>query len=230
MSSHRRRLALRKPKVDLTSFPRWRLRSSMTLYRAHGIANGPWWFASSGPADPQGRFDLPAPDGTCYLTAGAEGEVAAFRERAGVTLASLGWISGTFCDESVVSKLKLPKERRLSDALHKDAVNFGMTREISTSVRYDITCAWAGALRAVGSQGIRYSGRLSTDHQTAALAIFDASGAKAWDTDPDPKPGRQVAIEAGIDVREMPPRSSALRFSAPPSRVRTTLASRTAPR
>lgn len=37
---------------------------------------GPWWFASV-PAEPRhgGRFDLPAPDGACYLATNSAGAV-----------------------------------------------------------------------------------------------------------------------------------------------------------
>ncbi|MGI8415131.1 MAG: RES domain-containing protein [Nakamurella sp.] len=48
------------------------------LVRAHHLANSPWWFAHDG----EGRFDLPAPYGTCYL---ASHPAAAVRERLGET-------------------------------------------------------------------------------------------------------------------------------------------------
>jgi hypothetical protein len=40
-------------------------------WRVHGAGNGAWFFASDDAArDPKsvGRFDLPAPHGTCYLS------------------------------------------------------------------------------------------------------------------------------------------------------------------
>jgi hypothetical protein len=41
--------------------------------------HGPWWFSSS----LEGCFDLPAPDGTCYL---ASDELGAMLERLGAEL------------------------------------------------------------------------------------------------------------------------------------------------
>ncbi len=48
------------------------------IYRAAGVEHDqPWWFASRDP-DLPGRFDLPAPDGTCYC---ADDPVGALLER-----------------------------------------------------------------------------------------------------------------------------------------------------
>ena len=72
-------VAQQPPSVPLDGFPTRRITPGQTLQRAHTVAYGPWWFGSDG----VGRFDLPAPRGTCYL---ADSAVVAVRERLGIVL------------------------------------------------------------------------------------------------------------------------------------------------
>lgn len=51
------------PPEHLAGFPRRTYPAGRSLFRAHLIERDPWWFASSG----EGRFDLAAPHGTCYV-------------------------------------------------------------------------------------------------------------------------------------------------------------------
>jgi hypothetical protein len=72
----------------LTRLPRRRL-ETLTLHRIYRRdRRTPWWFASLNPERPpmeQGRFDLPAPDGTCYLARAAVGAVLeVFQEHDGL--------------------------------------------------------------------------------------------------------------------------------------------------
>src|SRR5262245_44247773 len=59
--------------VLLKDFPARRLSPEVRLLRIVRAGVGPWWFGSS----LAGRFDLPEPDGTCYLAAD---EIAALLE------------------------------------------------------------------------------------------------------------------------------------------------------
>ncbi|AFM20039.1 hypothetical protein Mycch_5362 (plasmid) [Mycolicibacterium chubuense NBB4] len=121
----RQRLGLRKPAADITGFPVRRLRRQAQLYRAHHRAFGAWWFAS----DPGGRFNLAAPNSTCYLAADEE---TALRERLGPTagVVSYGW-----ADETRVSVLEVQRGGRVADTCHPHAPRFGMTREVATYAR-----------------------------------------------------------------------------------------------
>lgn len=49
--------------AELEGFPRMVLESVTCLYRVGRAERSPWWFGSS----LEGRFDLPEPDGTCYV-------------------------------------------------------------------------------------------------------------------------------------------------------------------
>jgi len=206
--SGRRRSALRPPPAELTGFPR--TRRPARLFRAHDAARGAWWFCG----DLSGRFDLAAPRGTCYLASDPAG---ALRERLGPTLASLGFARAADVDNVVVSALRPPPGRALADAASADAARYGLTREISTTIDYLLTQAWAAALAAGRYGGVRYQPRYSTDAGAFSFAFFGRSGAAALDSDPKPSPARVVAASAGIRIEPDPP-AGALRIVRPPAR------------
>ncbi|MGN6634758.1 MAG: RES domain-containing protein, partial [Oryzihumus sp.] len=78
-------VAQQVPRTRLAGFPAYRLDPRTVLCRAHLAANGPWWFSHDG----GGRFDLPAPRGTCYL---ATDPAAAVRERLGAVLGGVPYV------------------------------------------------------------------------------------------------------------------------------------------
>lgn len=203
----RQRVALRSPPAMLDGFPRWRLRRSQTLFRAHHRQHAPWWFSSNF----HGRFDLPPPEGTCYL---ALHEVSAFRERLGERLSALGLLSAHETDSIMVSRLRVPRELRLADTCHPSAVSFGLTREIATVTPYALPQQWAAAFHAVGMRGVRYESRFSTAAKANAVAVFGSGGASDWPTT-ESRTGRAVAEDAGVRVLPRP-RSRSLRLISPP--------------
>jgi hypothetical protein len=195
----RRRLQLRKPRGSLAGFPSWTLRPDRALYRAHRTGAAPWWFSSDG----SGRFDLPGPYGTCYLASDAE---AAVRERWGEELLALGYVSRTLAQGTELSELRVPKGTRLADLCAAAAAGFGLTREIGTTGRYDISQAWARALGPQGSRlrGVRYQPRLSTDSQGWAVGLFGPAGTADWPRDPHPAKGVELAGRLGVEVANTP--------------------------
>jgi RES domain-containing protein len=195
----RRRLQLRKPRGSLTGFPTWTLRPDRALYRAHKAAAAPWWFSSDG----SGRFDLRRPHGTCYLASDPE---AAVRERWGEELLALGYVPRAVAEATEVSELRVPKGGRLADFCAGAAAGFGVTREISTTGRYDVTQTWANALGPLGSglRGVRYQPRLSTDARGWALGLFGDACAAAWPAGPNPVGGVDLAARLGIEVAGIP--------------------------
>jgi hypothetical protein len=211
----RRRLQLRTPRGSLAGFPEWVLRPDRIWYRAHKAAAAPWWFSSDG----SGRFDLRQPHGTCYLASDAE---AAVRERWGEDLLAFGYVPVGLAERTEVSELRVRKGGRVADLCAGDAADFGVTREISTTGRYDITQAWANALGPLGEGllGVRYQPRLSSDSRSWALGLFGDSGAGGWPADAHPVAGMDLAGRLGIEVAS-PPSLSALSnaLRTPPSSV-----------
>lgn len=152
-------------------------------FRAHtdrpaAADRGCWFYASLPPAHGSGgRFDLPAPDGTCYW---ATTELAAARERVGRPgdLVAHDEVAGV-----VVTRTRL-RPGRLADALHADAARHGATAELSASPDYALTQRWAEAFATRGFGGVRYHPRFSSDLATA-IALFGPAGS--------PDPARPVA-------------------------------------
>jgi hypothetical protein len=195
--SERQQAALAPPPERLPGFPRWSLSTDRPIYRAHTSGSSPWWFASG----PHGRFDLDEPRGTCYLAATPE---TAARERWGRALVAQQVVMASDADATVVSALRVPRRSSLADARSARAIMFGVTREISTLVPYDVPRSWAAAFDAAGAQGVRYDARFSTAPKAVAYALFGAAGHADWPVDPYPAEGRLVASAAGIVVATVP--------------------------
>lgn len=196
-ASAREEIALAKPsKARLKGFPRFILKPSKRLFRAHRRSKGPWWFSSSG----TGRFDLTGSKGTCYLANSAE---AALREALGGPLVKAGVIERAELDDRVISTLAVENSVSLADTTSTKAANHGMTKEIST-VNYQIPQAWAKAWDDEGMNGVRYSGRFGTGHKHRCYALFGAAGASMAPLDPAPQPATKVANKAGIRIVTRP--------------------------
>ena len=181
----------------LTGFPRWSLTPTRTLYRAHRRDLSPWWFSS----DLSGRFDLIAPEGTCYL---ASTQATAARERWGERLVRAGRVSAADADATIVSRLTVPASVALADTCARRAALLGVTREIGTLTPYAVPQAWAAAFTGAGFDGVRYESRFTTGARDRAYAIFGPAGAGEWAIDTAPVDGRQAAAAAEIFVMPAP--------------------------
>lgn len=194
---------LRRPPKSpsaLEGFPAREFLPTNEIFRVVRPGSGPWWFGSS----MQGRFDLPEPDGTCYL---ATDEVTALLEVLGPDL-ERGAVSSNFLKNRRLRRLRLPREQSLSDLTSREAVRFGITSEIGSIVPYGCPQAWAAALRAAGSPGVVYWARFDPA-RNEAVALFGPQGErKQW------KKGREQAIsthlierlhrDCGIEVIDVP--------------------------
>jgi hypothetical protein len=197
------------PPSDLSRFPRSRLRAEVHLFRAHTATKSPWWFSS----DLSGRFDLIPPNGTCYL---ATDTATALRERFGHDLVRQGVVTVEAAARTQVSKVQVPAARWLANTCARNAVDFGMTREIGTSPTYDIPQSWAAAFFATGKHaGIRYQTRFTTGSAPNAVALFDDAGQRSWSTDPHLLSGADACDRAGIEVAH-PPTRRQVRIVQPP--------------
>lgn len=184
--------------VDHSSFPRRTVTARRRWYRQHSMRpdaadNGAWWFGSG-----DGRFDLPEPDGTCYLASTPE---AAVMELVGPGFARNGWVPADLLSDRVVSRLHLPSSVRAADCADERAREWRVTNELTSTSAYDVTQAWARVLRRDGFGGVLAALRFSPG-EIRGLAVFGAAGAPvpAWDGDDDPVGVGDVVGSLGIPV------------------------------
>lgn len=179
---YRSDLALGDPPSPL-SLPETGLRPG-PWFREHqdrpGNADRGCWYFASRPADgrrrPGGRFDLPAPEGTCYV---AETEGVAARERCGRFLSKHMLIPPEFIEGRVVSEFDVPPtDGPVADLTDPEAAQAGVTAEIHTVANYWLTTRWAKAAREEGYGALLYQARY-TPGRDKALALFGAAGVRA---------------------------------------------------
>lgn len=207
-SSGRERLTLKAPPepASLERFPRRTLRRGTRLWRAVRAGRNPWWFSSA----LTGRFDLPPPEGTCYL---ATEDLGAILEILGPGIRG-GIVSETFLSERRLHHLKVPRKHVLAELADRRAAGFGVTAEIHTVVPYDLPQAWARALRSSGVNGLSYRLRHDPSFESGGIALFGKEGErKSFGS------GREIVVGQELrnrllelcNVRVMPiPRASEL--------------------
>jgi hypothetical protein len=198
-------LAHPPPPAHLKStFPSRDYTAGTTVFRSHRHGPGPRWFSHSG----EGRFDLAAPDGTCYV---AESEVVTLLE----TWGGLQVVPSYVAAERDSWRLRLDDGVAVADLTSNLAVQYGVTSEIFTTTDYGLTRLWASAFRQAGFSGIRYWARHDLAHSSACLALFGPSdprkylaGFEVEATDHLPERTElldQLQQEAGITVLAVPP-------------------------
>lgn len=187
----RESISLPWPPADpraLAGFPRRRLDAGTALWRVGRKGRGPWWFGSS----LAGRFDLPAPRGTCYL---ALDPLAAVLEVIGPGRTG-GAVSEAFLEERRIRELPLPRTASLADLAARAAARFGVTLEVGTAVPYDRPQAWAARLDQAGAGGVVYLVRHDPSG-AEGVALFGGAGERrGW------RRGRERRI-AGALVRRL---------------------------
>ncbi|SFA80498.1 RES domain-containing protein [Nocardioides alpinus] len=157
-----------------------------TWFRAHvdrgGRDRGCWWFASvrvGDDPDACGRFDLPAPQGTCYV---ASTEEAAARERVGTQLRSVGGRESVLA--SVLVTPEGPVTVTATEVALARAANLAVkpaqrwvdrSLSVGTGV-YSVTQAWAAAFREAELDGIVHPSRFTGGARVRSLAVFGRAG------------------------------------------------------
>lgn len=185
---------------DLRGLPSTRPPSE--LVRVCRTTSGTWWFSSDG----SGRFDLPAPEGTCYLATDA---YAAIREATRLGPVSSDWVA----DRELRQTEPPDPDVRLAAVTRKAAGTYGITTELVALVPYDLPRRWAAAFRAHGYDGIRH--QLRHDHRArpSGVSLFGTAGASSLD-DGARTPLTTSAVEAaGVPVHP-PPTTAALTIVA----------------
>jgi hypothetical protein len=186
----RQRPSLRAPGagVSLDGFPSYPLTPARTLWRVVRDGHGPWWFGSL----LEGRFDLPAPDGTCYL---ASDDLGALLEVLGPDLLPGAGAPAALLAGRHLRAVHVAARQRLADTLAERAVGW-VTAEIATVTPYRVSQAWALAFRRRELDGVRYAGRHRTARRAFAVALFGPAGERRdWGV------GRRVAIGADHRAR-----------------------------
>jgi hypothetical protein len=203
----RERLALAGPPDDpaaLAEFPESPLGGAVELFRVVLAGREPWYFGNRG----HGRFDLQAPEGTCYLA--TEPEVALV-EALGGGLRD-GVVSRAFVEARRLRRLRVPFVHRMALLADRRARRFGLTAEIHTVVPYDIPQRWARRLRAAGFDALASLARHDPSGRGHSVALFGRAGERrSW------RRGRQQRIDAtllaavarqfGIGVADVPTRA-----------------------
>jgi hypothetical protein len=118
-----------------------------------------------------GRFDLPAPDGACYLADDLEtalGEKLLRRPKRLIPAQRLR--------ELLHAVITVGRAPRLADLTAERATGWGLNAEIHTSLDYARPRAWAARLRAAGAAGLRYAARSDPALRGRAVALFGAAG------------------------------------------------------
>jgi hypothetical protein len=167
-------MPLTAPPADLAGFPPRRSTSSVrVLYRIFwhrdrgtGAPNSPWRFSTTPPG--HNRYDVPAPNGTCYWTNRRYGAwVEVFR-------------GAKLVDASDVRRRRIwtgnAPVLRLANLRAPKAYSYGVTAAISTQPDYTLPQQWAEALRRHGFDAL--VGSCSHDPSSTALnvAVFGKAG------------------------------------------------------
>lgn len=196
-------LASPPPPDRLAAFPHYSYPADVEVFRCHAHGRRARWFSSSG----EGRFDLAAPDGTCYA---AESAVVALLEAWG----GMHIVPDYLAAQRDMSQLRIDDPVPVADMTSNAAIRFGVTAEVFTTGNYPMTQLWAAALHRAGFAGIRYWARHDLAHTAACLALFGPAG-DVCDTaltvvGTEHLPDRRdllfdVETETGITVLPVPP-------------------------
>lgn len=174
--------------AELKHFPDRPLYAKKDLFRVVRRGRCPWWFGSS----MLGRFDLPAPGGTCYL---AGDPIAALLEVVGADRKN-GIVAAEFFAERQLHELQVPRDYTMADLTSRRAAGFGITSEIGTFVPYEAPQAWAAKLRAARFEGIVYWLRHDPS-KSVGWALFGKVGERRrW------RRGREIPI-SGVLLKQL---------------------------
>ncbi|WP_299056436.1 RES family NAD+ phosphorylase [uncultured Nocardioides sp.] len=174
---------------------------------------GCWWFSSAGtPAAKSGRFDLPLPRGTCYLSIDEEG---AARERVGTQIVKRAGRESVLASvltadpgrRVIVSAVQVPRTRTANVSVRPAQRWVNRSLWSGTGI-YAITQAWAAKFDEAGFGGVRYPPRFTLGPGAMALALFGPAKQPipSWSIDSS-RTLEQVLTDTGVRIVS-PPRSA----------------------
>lgn len=133
---------------------------------------GPFHFGSAAPdaRDDEGsRYDLPAPDGTCYL---ALSPIGAWLE----VFRTVGRVATDDVRRRRILETRPPRRIRAANLLAREAGKHGLTGEIHTTRRYSLTRAWAIRLHQAGFRALLGKVRHDPSLRERSLTLLDDAG------------------------------------------------------
>jgi hypothetical protein len=168
------------------------------MYRAQWDHHGPWWFSTRTENRNAGRFDLTAPDGTCYF---ADDPLAAIIEKLADPQQDQPMVPVEELERLRVWSGRLPSPwDSIADATDRAA---RIPKELGTVVPYDLPWEWADALHDAGRCGLRYWLRLDPG-PGRGVAVFSDEGApgEAFALDHEPATAYTNQLRGSFDIFE----------------------------
>lgn len=196
---------LQAPTANLDGFTEHALRKGTFVYRAHPADRKPLWFEST----EHSRFNLPAPNGTCYMSRDANTAIE------GMLIGFAGQgrnISEAHVDAFAVTRMMVTYGYRLANISTAKAKSFGVRTELTRSVSmHQTTKLWASTFAAAGFHGISYTHRFSAPGtaRANAIALFGHAGNHEYTPTPEDARmnAREAAEAAGFTIVPIPLRS-----------------------
>ena len=165
------------PPSDLSTFPSVRLPEGSTSYRiflAHDPGTGEprtHWFFATAIGSAGGRFDLPEPDGSCYLSDRFEGAwLEVFR--------GTGLVERTDVERRRLLRASRTAPVDLADLTSAGARAHGVTLDLATGDDYEVPRRWAAALRRAGHSGLVGKVRHDPTGGARTVVVFGTGGAR----------------------------------------------------
>lgn len=150
---------------------------------------GTWWYSSRQGGG--GRFDLPLPEGTCYLADDLEAALAEKLLRRPKKV-----VPAERLRELLHSRVTLLRPLDLANLTSTRATGFGINAEIHSTLDYGKPQAWAESLRRAGFRGLRYAARSDPGLHARCVALFGRAGLHAR------APAGLHTDESRLDLRE----------------------------
>lgn len=164
----------------------WRL-AGRELHRVHRASRPLWWFASTDPAHPEhgGRFDLSAPNGSCYVATTAAAAVleALQHDFAG------GLLPASALRRRALSTVSAPAGAPPAAHLtSRRAAAAGVTVGLWSDPDRSLTRRWAAELHGAGWQALHHGAQHDPTGAGRSVTLFDRAGEHVpWgDVWPDP--------------------------------------------
>lgn len=181
-----------------------------TLHRVHRAGRPLWWFSTVDPSDlaASGRFDLPAPNGACYLATTRSTAVleALQRDFSGGSLPV-----SALRRRSVSAVVVPPGSAPAAGLTSRAAVAAGVTVALWADRDRALTQRWAVELHGAGWPALYHGAQHDPTGRGRAVTLFDRAGSDpAWGAEwPEPAVGplddpgvRQILARHDVQVSD----------------------------